>query len=144
MIGNSDCAAGSFGASYGDVLVEGRRTLNGRLIDTRVLPDRVAWSVTGDTAFHRAAGGKGKVIFYDVVFDKGVGAPAVNRKQANSATNTKIAAKLDRAIESVVLVKGCEWKSNYSYEGLPVLHPTPTTKSLGLDQLTANPVFECV
>jgi hypothetical protein len=97
VIGNRDCTTGPLGASDGDILVECRCALNRRLIHTSILPDRVARPVTGDGAFLRAAGGKAEVIFYDVILDKRVGAPAIDRKQASPAANTKVATEVDGA-----------------------------------------------
>lgn len=104
MVRNSDRTTRPLGVPDRDVLLKCCRTDDGRLVDARVLPDRVARSVAGDAAFHRAAGGEAEVVFYDVVLDKGVGAPAVDGEQANAATDTKVAAEVDGAITSTISV----------------------------------------
>lgn len=104
MIRNSNRATRSLGVPDRDVLVERRRADDGRLVDARVLPDGVARAVTGDAAFDRAARGKAIVVFHDVILDEGVGAPAVDREQANAAADTKVATERDGAIALTVSV----------------------------------------
>ena len=95
MIRNSHRATRSLGVPDRNVLVERRRADDGRLVHARVLPDRVARSVAGDAALHRAARGKAKVVFHDIVLDKGVSAPAVDREQADATADAKVAAEID-------------------------------------------------
>lgn len=84
---NRDSAAGPCGASDGDVLVEGRRAHNGRLIDALVLPDGIGASVTGQRALLRAARRDSNVCFHHIVFYKRIRCPSVDGKAAETAGN---------------------------------------------------------
>jgi hypothetical protein len=68
-----------------DVLVEGRRAYNGRLIDALVLPDSVGASVTGERSLLRAARGDSNVGLHDIILNKGVRAPTIDGKTSKTA-----------------------------------------------------------
>lgn len=67
-----------------DVLVEGRSTLNGRLVDLLVLPDIVSASVARHSALVRACSLVSVVNLHDVVFHQRVDAPSVHGKDTNT------------------------------------------------------------
>lgn len=77
VVGDGDGAAGAGALPNGDVLVEGGGALDGGLVDLGVFPDGVGGAVAGEGAFLGALLGVADWVFDDVVFDQGVGGPAV-------------------------------------------------------------------
>lgn len=82
---HSYSTAASCRLSDGDVLVEGRRANNGRLVDALVLPDGVGASVTGERTLLRAARGDSNVGLHDIILNKGVRGPPVDGKTTKTA-----------------------------------------------------------
>jgi hypothetical protein len=82
VVGGSNSSGGSLAGTHGPVLLEGRGTEDRRLVSAGGLEDVVGGAVAGDTAdlLGGARGVVGSVVFDDVVFDEGVGGPAVDGK----------------------------------------------------------------
>lgn len=82
VLAGVDGAADALLAADGPVLVKGRGTLDGRLVDAARLVDVVGSAVVVDRAEPRGARGRvvGAVRLDDVVLDEGVGGPAVERQ----------------------------------------------------------------
>lgn len=128
---HSNSSAGPGRVPHGNVLVEGRCALDGRLVDTGILPDGVSGSVAGDGSLDGTLCWVVVVVLHDVVLNQWVGAPAIDGKQASSAVDTKRAAKVDGTkrsfwSEDAFKVQNDE-ESSYAED--PVVQPTPTTKS---------------
>ena len=79
MVSEGDCATGApLALADGDVLVEGCRTLDRRLVDLLVFIDGVRRAVARERALHGAlASGAAAVTLLDVVLNERVFAPAV-------------------------------------------------------------------
>ena len=79
-LGGDGSAAGTLVDTVGDVLGEGGRANDGRLVNLGVLPNVVAGAVAGDGADLLTLSGARSVgsVLLDVVLDKRVGGPAVS------------------------------------------------------------------
>lgn len=82
-LGGNGSAAGALVHAVADVLREGGGTNDGRLVDLSVLPDVVGRAVAGDGADLLALSGASTIasVLLDVVLDKRVLGPAVNRDE---------------------------------------------------------------
>ena len=64
MVLDRHSATGATRLADADVLVEGRRALDGRLVDTLILPDGVCAPVRGDSALLGPPGADTDVLFH--------------------------------------------------------------------------------
>ena len=96
MVCNSNSTALAGRLSDGDILIEGRRALNGRFIVTSVLVDRVLGSVTVNRALIGAKTWRVEVILDNVVFHERICAPTVDGEESGSRAHTKISFESDR------------------------------------------------
>jgi len=85
VVGNGDGTAGTWSLTDGDVLVEGGGSLDGWLVDLLVKPDVVDTSVRGDSTLVGADGLVTSVGLHDVVLNKWVLAPSVDREETDTA-----------------------------------------------------------
>lgn len=93
VVRSRDGAAGALGLAHRDVLVEGRRALDGRLVGARVLVDVVGGAVAGEAALEGAAA-VGRVILLDVVLDQRAGGPAVHCEESGASAGREGAGEL--------------------------------------------------
>jgi len=73
-----DSAAAAPRGSDAEVLVEGRGSLDGRLVDLLVLPDGVCSAVTCESPLDGSLLRRVLGIFHDVIFNKRIGGPAID------------------------------------------------------------------
>jgi len=86
---DGDGATGRPRSSLRDVLVEGRRAQDGRLIGTSVRIDGVSPTIARDRALILTGLGDACLIFHDVVFDEGIFGPAVDGETAETTADSK-------------------------------------------------------
>lgn len=89
MVVDGDGTAGSGRLANGDVLVEGRGSLDGRLVDLLVLPDCVGRTITGHCAPLRATCADANVCLHDIVLYQRVGSPAIDTETSKAAVDTE-------------------------------------------------------
>lgn len=96
-LGRDGAAAGPRALAVRDVLPEGRRARDGRLVDLLMLPDVVYGSVTGHGADLGALGRARAVagVLLDVVLDQGVRRPAIDRDEDGTSGSAGGAAEGD-------------------------------------------------
>jgi hypothetical protein len=98
MILHRDRAFCTGALAHRDILIERRRALDRGLVVPRILPDYVGAAVTDDTALLCAEAGWVGVVFYDVVFYKGGGGPAVDGEEACAAGDGELTTEVDGTI----------------------------------------------
>jgi len=119
-----------------DILVEGRRSLNRRLLDALVLPDRVGRSIARECALHGALLRRVRRILYDVVFNEGVSSPSVDGEKAYSARDGESTIQINRAGNKYYQSRTDTRINSVHYVVVPVCHPLPTTKSWVVSKVT--------
>jgi hypothetical protein len=98
--GGNGAAPGALVHTVGDVLVEGRGTLDGGLVDLGVLPDVVDRAVAGDLAHLGALSRASAVagVLLDVVLNKRVGGPSVDGNEDCSGSGGGRAREVDLSV----------------------------------------------
>lgn len=100
VILNCHSSATSLRISDWYILIECCRAHNRRLVYTGILPHCVRWSIASDRPLYSARCREVWVTFNNVVLNKGVFGPAIDREQTCPAADTKRTAKFDRSIRS--------------------------------------------
>lgn len=101
MVLDGNGAADTRRVANRDVLVKGRCALNGRFVDTLVLPDGIGSSVTVYRALHGAGLVHVHLIIDDVILNQWVGGPAVHGKASKSGFDIKATCMCDWPIRMV-------------------------------------------
>lgn len=102
MVLDSNSSATRAAVADRDVLVKGRGTLNGGLIDALVFPDGISGTVACNRTLLTATSADTLVTLHNVVLNQRVGGPAVHRQAAEPATDTKSTTMGNRSIARLV------------------------------------------
>lgn len=139
VVGHGDgTAAGPFVDAVGDVLPEGGRARDGRLVDLLVLPDLVRAAVALEGAQLLALRRPGPVggPLLDIILDERVAGPAVHGDQDRARGLRGAALEGDVPAARVRVEFKAGTMSIVTYLAVPVLQPFPTTKSPAPEKLT--------
>ena len=98
MVLKCDSAARPLRRPDGDILIEGRCALDGRVVDKLVPANRISRSVASESPFDTTLLRRITRIFHDIVLDYGIGGPAVDREETYSPGDREGAIKVDRAV----------------------------------------------
>lgn len=136
MISHRHSTSHTLALSYTPVLLESRRSLDGRLIRSRCLQNVVHRTIGSDVSFLGCCrrGVVGPVGFDDVVFYQWVRCPAI--KGEISVARTGPCSVVDYSPKTKI-VRTLQVMDSEAYFGPPGFHPFPTTKfPLPLPHLT--------